>query len=233
MEARTEYRYRTRSVAAFLKQLRHYVEGGHYFYLRFQLGPKKDPSRTARKLIREYRIAPKPYQRTKRYRGELPSIHLLTFERDFVLISTYGVEPECDQVVDELGRVVRKQSFLRTNAKAIRNIQVQPLDFRGYSVSYPEVFPGRRKFTVRLNSHTYAATRRDLIAKATSPRYRCCQAMEDEFRRLGFEGYAPVQEKLGSILREVNKVRRRSGLSQISEACIPSKVTVTKVFVNE
>jgi hypothetical protein len=55
--------------------------------------------------------------------------------------------------------------------------------------------------------------------------------MEREFSRLNFEFYSPVYQQIYSVLKAVNRARRRRGFEAVDDRCIPHWVSVSKVFV--
>ena len=57
--------------------------------------------------------------------------------------------------------------------------------------------------------------------------------MEREFSRLPFLMYGPVYWQLLLVARAVSAKRRRAGFDPIDYECIPKKLRVTKVYVDE
>jgi hypothetical protein len=56
--------------------------------------------------------------------------------------------------------------------------------------------------------------------------------MEEQFRRLPYQLYAPVREQLFRVAREVNRRRRRSGFAPIDYGCISNKLRLAQVFAS-
>jgi hypothetical protein len=69
-----------------------------------------------------------------------------------------------------------------------------------------------------------------MLTVCTWPTYQCKETMEQQFRQLPYQAYAPVREQLYTVAKAVNRIRRRTGLSPVDYRCIPDKMRVTKVF---
>jgi len=209
----SEYRYEATSVAGFLSQLVRYIQGGHYFYFACTLPPDADPQAVDRKLLALYDVVQPRWKRKTRSRGDRPSVHYLRHERFYVLLSTHGRE--------EVGGEVRPGRLFVDHSKTIRDVRRTALKFRGYSVRYTYSETHKRwKVFVRLDREAYRAIRTSMTSAATRARYRQPAVLEHEFAKLALEPYGPVRKQLLAILKEVNRLRRRAGLSQINSRCI-------------
>ena len=129
-------------------------------------------------------------------------------------------------------------------AASIRNCRRgQPIVAFGYSISYVRggYVPNRekrdptgtaerdRKHRVRVQISRSALAR--LRSHFLSNALRRDEAwFSDRFWRIPFEPYAPVRKQLLELLRQVNAVRNRAGLSKISTDAIRYQRYLVKVF---
>jgi hypothetical protein len=60
--------------------------------------------------------------------------------------------------------------------------------------------------------------------------HRTSEKLEEEFRRVPFEPYAPVRGQLHCILREVNRRRKLAQYEALSGPCIRMRRRVVKPF---
>jgi hypothetical protein len=64
------------------------------------------------------------------------------------------------------------------------------------------------------------------------PAYQPRETMEQQFRQLPYQAYAPVRGQLYRVAKAVNRTRRRTGLAPVNYGCIPDKMRVTRVFID-
>jgi len=204
------------SVDAFLSQLVRYVASGHYFYLTAKIPEGKDPRRVDEKLIARYGIDRPRWKRQRRNLKDNAGIHYLRHDRFFVILLTKG----------------RHERFYTDHGPPVRDIRRTALKYHGYSVRYTYSEEARKhRVFVRLDKETYRNLKAHFLTLATQARYHASSSLEAEFARLPYQAFAPVVNQLGSILRSVNRHRRRSGLRPLSEQCLPKRRRLTRVFM--
>ena len=215
--ANEEYQYQTRSVAAFISQIVRYIRhGGHYFYVRCLVPEGKDPEVVATKLIDRYDIRRKRWQRKRRHLKNTASIHYLARNRLFVIMLSRG----------------ENKAFYADHGQNVLDIRRTALKAFGYSIrfTFSEIEKDWKVF-VRLDAETYRTVKAHMLAVCVWDSYRDKEHMEREFRRLPYQSYAPVYQQLMSILKQVNRERRRRGFAAIDPNCIRKNRTLSKVFV--
>src|SRR5262245_2344889 len=114
-------RYRTEatSVEGFVQQLvSNYLAAGYWFYVTGHVPEPKDPRAVDRKLVERYGIDLSRPARSKRKAQGLANLHLLRFERFFVLVATHG-----------------RHVFFEEEASSIRDVRSVPIQFQGYSIA--------------------------------------------------------------------------------------------------
>ena len=202
--------------AAFLAQLVRYVSSGHWFYVTGVIPDHKDPVAVDRKLIELYDIDRPKWKCQRRYLRDQAGIHYLRHERYWVLILTKGDH----------------YAFYSDHGSQVRDIRRTALRFQGYSVrySYSELEKRERVF-VRLDRPTYRLLRTRMLQLATRPRFAKPHLLADELQgqMRAWQPYAPVRGQFASILRSVNKLRRRAGYAPVHD-CRPEKLYIPKVF---
>ena len=215
--ANDEYRYQARDVAGFISQIVRYIRhGGHYFYVRCVVPEGKDPLVVAEKLIARYDVRRKRWQRKRRNLKHTASIHFLAYDRVFVFMLSKG----------------RHARFYDDHGGNVADIRRHALKVFGYSIRFAlSEVEKRWKVSVRLDAETYRKVKAHMLTVAAWDSYRDTKRMEREFSRLPYEPYGPVYEQLLSILRQVNRVRRRRGFAPIEAGCIRKYRRLSKVYV--
>jgi hypothetical protein len=206
-----------RNTDEFLHQLTRLVGNGHYFYFSHLLDDQHDPTRLDQKIVDQWKLDVPYWKRTAKYRRGLPSIHYLRYGRFYVLLASKGrLDGESHPFFVEY---------------PLMDIRRHSLHCFGYGVRYAlSRATGKRQIFVRLEKEARQHLRTDLVRKCTSQRYGSRDALEEEVRTLPYQWYQPVRTQLKTILREVNKVRRRSGLSQIRFDCVPDRMRPPQRF---
>ena len=116
----------------------------------------------------------------------------------------------------------------------MHDIRKNALRFCGYSIRYPiSKETGRRRAFVRLEKENYERLRASLLSNSTRVRYRERDAFESVVRSLPFQWYKPVRHQVRVILKECNRARRHAGLPPVRLSCVPTKMRVTDVFVDD
>jgi hypothetical protein len=215
--ANEDYRYQARNVAGFISQIVRYIRhGGHYFYVRCVIPEGKDPQAIAEKLIARYDVRRKRWQRKRSNLKHTASIHYLAFGQVFVIMLSKG----------------RHARFYDDHGGNVADIRRHALKVLGYSIrfAFSEV-EKRWKVSVRLDAETYRKLKAHMLTIAVWDSYRDKNRLEREFSRLPYEPYGPVYEQLLSILRQVNRVRRRRGFAPVDPSCIRKYRRLSKVFI--
>jgi hypothetical protein len=215
--ANEDYRYQTRDVPGLISQIVRYVHhGGHYFYLRGLVPEHKDPHFVAEKLINRYGIRRRRWQRKRRHLKETASIHLLMRNRLWVLMLSKG----------------KHKQFYEDHGANVLDIRRTALKVFGYSIRYTHSEIEKTwKVFVRLDAEEYRKVKLHMLACCVWDSLRDKDCMEREFRRLPYQSYSPVYQQLLSILKAVNRQRRRRGFEQISPLCIRQNRKLGTVFV--
>jgi hypothetical protein len=213
-----QYRVEATSVEGFVQQIACcYLRHGYWFYVTGIVPGNKEPRMVDEKLIRKYGIAVSESTRLRRKRAGHANLQLLRHGRFFVLMATKG----CHQ-------------FFEAEAGNIRDIRVAPLRYCGYAISY------RRGGRTRAGEpdpswHAHVAIKReaylDLRAKFLElAQDRRADALALAFYELPFERYAPVRRQLLLLLRRVNEVRKRAGLTPVSKDVLSLRRRVVRPF---
>lgn len=212
------YRYQTRDISGYISQIVRYINhGGHYFYVRGIVPEHKDPDFVAKKLIDRYGISRKRWQRKRRYLKETASIHYLARNRLWVIMLSKG----------------KHKQFYDDHGENVLDIRRTSLKTFGYSIRYTYSEKEKDwKVFVRLDAEEYRKVKSHMLTVCVWETYRERERMEREFRRLPYQSYAPVYQQLLSILKQVNRERRRRGFEQISPLCIRQNRKLGKVFVD-
>ena len=204
----TPYPCEAGNIDAFLAQLVRYVSSGHYFYIRCLIPKGKDPAAVDCKLLDLYGIRRKRWQRKRRNLKSNAGIHYLRYDRLFVVMLTKG----------------QHEAFYRDHGDCVLDIRRTALKAFGYSIRWGFSESERRyRVSVRLDREQYAAVRAHMLTVCTWHRYRSKEAMEEAFRQLPFQWYAPVREQLFRIVRAVNRARGRAVSRRSTTGVFPTK----------
>ena len=196
------YRWVATSVAGFVQQLAvSYIAHGYLFYVAGRIPEGKDPGRTDAKLIAQYGLNVSKWTRARQRKQGQASVQYLRHERVFVLVATHGEHP-----------------FFAAEGKRIRDFRRQPLHFHGYSIGCRKGRDGKSHASVRIERDRFGELKQRFAALAV---HRSVEDLCQEFRRLGFEPYAPVRDQLRVLLRAVNRRRHAAGLEELPWAALP------------
>lgn len=202
------YRCEATSVAGFIQQLAvGYLGRGYYFYVLGQVPEGKDPKRVDDKLIEKYGIDIGKATRARRKALGLANVQYLRLRDRFVLLATPG-----------------KHEFFLHEAGQVKDAREIPLKLFGYSLSYRAGHPH-----VRIEQTQYLKLKSYLVDVAV---HRRCEWLEEQFRLLSYEPYAPIRTQLHCILREVNKRRKIAGYQLVSPSCLRSRRRIVRPFEN-
>jgi hypothetical protein len=190
---------------------------GYWFYVTGRVPANKDLATVDAKLIAKYGIDRSRAARARRKRAGYANLRYLRQDRFFILLATYG-----------------RSSFFEQERTSIRDIRNVPLQFAGYSISYRR--GGRRRdgeIDAKWHSHV-AISRKDyrelrahfweLATRVSADRLAL------ELYGLPFEPYAPVRRQMLNLLRSMNRVRRKAGLSQIPHEILPLRRRIVRPF---
>ena len=212
------YRAVATSVDGFIQQLAcSYLRHGYWFYVVGQVPEGKDPSEIDEKLIRKYGIDVSESTRARRKKAGLSNLQYIRYNRTFVIIATKG-----------------KHRFFTEEAKLLRDIRQIPLRFAGYTLGYKR--GGRTKDGLpdeKWHSHVAIERRQYLSLKAWFAELATRQSAKGlavAFYQLPVVPYAPVRRQLLMMLREVNRVRKLAGKSQLPTEVLPLRRRVVRPF---
>jgi hypothetical protein len=189
------YQSEATSVEGFVQQLAvSYLGNGYWFYVTGEIPEGKDLARVDEKLIARYGIDRSKWARARRKRAGFANLQYIRFERFFVLLATHGVHP-----------------FFEEEAASIRDARKTPIRFRGYSISYRSGHPH-----VRIERDEFKRLKAYFLDIAL---HRSADALGRELGSLPFEPYAPVRRQLLTVLRAVNRERKRAGFEPVPKTC--------------
>lgn len=191
------YRCVATSVAGFVQQLAVcYVARGYYFYVTGCIPDHKDPTRTDQKIISQYGIGISKWARARRKKEGLASVHYLRYGPFFILIANHGEQP-----------------FFRAEAGQLRDIRVAPIHFMGYSIGCRHGrHDGELHVSVRIHREFYRELKSRFEQAAV---HQSVEELCQEFSAIPYEPYAPVRDQLRSLVRAVNRQRKKGGLEPV------------------
>lgn len=202
------YRCEAASVTGFIQQLAvGYLGRGYYFYALGQVPEGKDPKRVDEKLIAKYGIDVGKATRARRKALGLANVQYLRFRDRFILVATPG-----------------KHEFFLHEAGQVKDAREIPIKLFGYSLSYRAGHPH-----VRIEQTQYLRLKSYLADVAV---HRRREWLEEQFRLLSYEPYAPVRTQLHTILRAVNKRRKLAQYQLLSPSCIRCRRRIVRPFGN-
>lgn len=202
------YRCEATTVAGFIQQLAvAYVGHGYFFYVTGEIPERKDPQSVDEKLIAKYGVEIGKATRSRRKAAGFANVQYLRFQRYFVLLATSG-----------------RHDFFEEERQFIRDAREVPIKFAGYAVSYRAGHPH-----VRIEERRYRELKAYLSDVAV---HRRRDWVEEQFRRLPFEPYAPVRSQLFGILREVNRRRELARFEPVPSSCVRVRRKVVQPFAD-
>jgi hypothetical protein len=189
------YRFEATSVEGFVQQLAvSYLGNGYWFYVTGEIPEGKDPAKVDEKLLARYQIDLSKWARARRKRAGFANLQYIRFERFFVLLATHGVH-----------------AFFEDEGPSIRDARKTPIRFRGYSISYRNGHPH-----VRIEQGEYKQLKAYFLDIAV---HRSAEHLGRALGALPFEPYAPVRRQLLTVLRAVNRERKRAGYEPVPKTC--------------
>ncbi len=213
-----DYRCEAATLEGFIQQLAvSYITHGYYFYVCGNVPDGKDPAKVDSKLMEKYSIKMSKSSRYRRKALGQASVQYLRFQRFFVLLATHG-NHKFFAAQDEGGEGDRILDLRRT-----------PIRFAGYSVSARRRTGDGEKLVahVRIDQKRYLEMRDTLADLATK---RPTEWLENQFRYLPFEPYAPIRRQTITMFRRVNEARQQAGLQPIESSCLRMRRRVVQPF---
>lgn len=191
-----EYQCEATSLGGFVQQLAvGYVANGYWFYVTGYVPERKDSAAVDRKLIARYGLGLSRWAVARRKVAGGANLQYIRFGRFFVLLATKGEHP-----------------FFQDEAASIRKVQDVTIKIGGYAIGHKA---GHARVSIERGEYKRRkAYFLDLAVRRTAA------TLEDEFRRLPFEPYAPVRVQLLCILRAVNRARKVAGFEPVSKSCL-------------
>lgn len=201
-----QYRCKAMSIAGFIQQLAvGYIARGYYFYVLGRVPEGKDPQRLDEKLIAKYGIVASKATRSRRKALGFANIQYLRYDDHFLLLATPG-----------------KHEFFLHEAGQVQDAREIPIKLFGYAVSYRNGHPH-----VRIEQKQYLELKAFFTDMAI---HRRREWLEQEFRSLPFEPYAPVRSQLHCILREVNRRRKVAQFEPVPSSCLRTRRRIVSPF---
>lgn len=201
------YRCEATTVEGFVQQLAvQYVVHGFYHYVTGRIPHPKDPGEVDRKILEKYGIAISGSQRRRQKLAGRAALHYIRFRRFFVIIATDGYH----EFKDEEGG-------------ALRDIRQTPIQFFGYSIGCSK----RGRTSVRIAHGEYLELKARFLDLAV---HRTADYLGREFNKIPFERYARVNWQIGTILRHVNRARKKAGFELVPSGRIRWRRRIVKPF---
>ena len=212
------YRAETTSVEGFVQQIACcYLRHGYWFYVFGKIPGSKAPDMIDEKLIAKYGIDISQSTRARRKRVGRSNLQYIRHESTFVILATKGEHP-----------------FFQEEAGRIRDIRRVPIRYAGYSISYK---PGGRKKDgsnddkwhahVEIDREQFLALRAWFSERALRD---SCERLASEIGQLPIAPYAPVRRQMLQILRDINRIRKRTGRRHLSPDILPLRRRVVRPF---
>lgn len=179
---------------------------GYWFYVTGWIPDGKDATAIDRKLTDKYDCAISKSARWRRKKLGKANVRYVRCGRFFLLIATKG-----------------EHGFFEEEAN-IRDIRKAPIKFNGYSISFRrDGRPTANATTIQYRVHVRIEKERfkELTAEFEAIGIRMsADRLAARLYELPFHGYAPVRRQLCTLLRLINRRRRRAGLTQLPKDCL-------------
>jgi len=204
------YRCVTVSVEGFVQQVAvNLLPHGYRFYVTGNIPEHKDPETVDAKLIERYGVDLSRWARGRRRKQGRASVQYLRHGRFFVLIATAG-----------------QHDFLTQETK-FRDVRRVPLQCFGYSIGAYQRAGGSWHPSVRIAPRVF----KELKQEFTEAALRCTAAeIGGRIGGLPFAPFAPVRSQCFTLLRLVNRRRKRAGLPLVRADCVRRRRRPVVVF---
>lgn len=213
-----KYRCEATSVGGFVQQLAvSYVQHGYRFWTSGTIPEGKDPRRTDLKLVEKYECYWSSAERVRRKKRGQANAQYIRHENFWVLIVTPG-EHLFFEPIDNGGES-RLVDHVQTG---FRDVQRQPICYRGYSISFRQPRPqmgedgvehrGKPRLHVGIQKQEYLRLRSWLEDIATR---RSVAELTDILQNLPFEPYRSVFAQARALRKRVNEARRAAGCKEL------------------
>lgn len=224
------YRCEMASVEEFVRRIERLVRREYYFAFVGHLKPGKDPLALDQKMVRLWNLDRKEWRWAKRSRGSESNVHYVRFRRTYVLLATAGRPEKKGRRPWRRGEIPPRGEFFEQHPNHI-DLKDVGLKLFGYNIksTYSRAHNRRRVFIRLQREKAFPRIKASLLRKATLSRYQQREAMEAAFWHLPILWYGPVREQLSSVLRAVNRIRSRAGLSELRRSrCIRQTILPAK-----
>jgi hypothetical protein len=220
------YKWEAITLEGFIQQLAvGYVARRYFFYVRGCVPERLGTSEHDHRMLEKFKVARSKwsrYRRTKRNGPDgrpLANVQYLRHRNFWVLLATAGhhrffVEHQ------------RMESDGVTTLRQYRDVRLAPICYGGYSVGHRN-----GKASVRIDRAACRQLKGHFLRLAL--RGRPTELLEREFRHSPFEPYGGVTRQMFSILRAVNRIRKRAGLPAVPRNCVRVKRKVVKPFEDD
>lgn len=213
-----DYRAEATSVEGFIQQIACcYLRHGYWFYVVGRIPAGKDPRIVDHKIIRKYGIAISESTRARRKKAGGANLQYIRHQSTFVIFATQG-----------------EHRFFEQEAKLIRNIRRVPLHYAGYTISYK---PGGRTKSGNKDHKWHAHVEMERRQYRELRAWFADRALRESASRLAFAfynlqiaPYAPIRRQLLTILREVNRIRKKAGKPTLPPEVLPLRRRPVKPF---
>ncbi len=190
---------------------------GYRWYVTGYIPEHKDPHRVDEAILDKYNLRITKWERARRKRVGWASVRYLRTGRFFLLIATDGAHP-----------------FRTAETATIKDARRTPLVIDGYSMSIQKQIAGSGRGlwrpSIRIKRDTYLQLRAYFLELAV---HRSEDRLRRELWNIPFEPYQPVVRQLHSLLRVVNKARKRARYSQIDYEVFRYRMKPIQVFATQ
>jgi len=226
-ERKEDYRCVATSRTGFVQQVvANYVCRGYYFFAQGAIPTGKDPELIDQKLLDRYDIRQTCKTRYRRKRKGEANLQYIRFKSSWLMLATHG-----------------KHDWFEEESGNIRDCREVPIHFEGYSIRLRQGLyrphrlkvvrdgPPERDDKMRVRVLIGRKTLRDLRAEFLElATRRPAGVLAAKFWNLPYEPYAPIRQQKLTLLRQVNKRRKRAGLIEISTKCLRMRRIIVKPF---
>jgi hypothetical protein len=206
------YRCATSTVEGFVQQVAvNLLPHGYRFFVTGNIPAHKDPATVDAKLIERYGLDVSKWARARRKKRGQARVQYLRHGRFFLLIATKG-----------------KHAFF-TGETTIRDLRRTPLQIFGYSIGVYQRPGGAWHPSVRIASNVFNELKAEFQEAALR---RSADELGTWIRSLPFAPFAPIRAQWFTLLRLINRRRKRAGLPLVGADCVRRRRRPVVVFAN-